>query len=222
MDTQTVLKYLFNKVLVSLHRSGWTPLAPLASSHHHHTAVCFKRSGGQSRREAARGDLALSFCLQRLGDFLVLRGVPNTLLYSLVTSLHQTRDIAGVSVKVSSVISDYAASLPPVLSSVPASISSAQSILLHNADLSVYEGVMTCLAREGYSLTLDVDVDSLNGVYFFVKDRPAQTVKRLKSVKLKHRTRVLSLRRKVVTRQMSGRQHNCDYFVKYYTRLDNV
>merc|ERR1712165_454096 len=63
---------------------------------------------------------------------------------------------------------------------------------------------MTCLAREGYSLALDVDVDSLNGVYFFVKDRPAQTVKRLKSVKLKHRTRVLSLRRKVVTRQMSG------------------
>ena len=105
---------------------------------------------------------------------------------------------------VASVISDYTSSMPPVLERGPASILTSQSILLHNADLSVYEGVMTCLVREGFSISLDVQLDSQNAVYFFVKDRPAQTVKRLKSVKLKHRTRVLSLRRKVVTRQISG------------------
>ena len=37
-----------------------------------------------------------SFCLQRYGEYLVMRGVTNTLLYTLVTSLHDTRDIAGV------------------------------------------------------------------------------------------------------------------------------
>ena len=105
---------------------------------------------------------------------------------------------------VASVISDYTSSMPPVLVRGPASVLSSQSILLHNADLSVYEGVMTCLAREGFSISLDVQLDNNNAVYFFVKDRPAQTVKRLKSVKLKHRARVLSLRRKVVTRQISG------------------
>ena len=109
------------------------------------------------------------------------------------------------SVPVASVISDYTSSMPPVLDSGPASVLTSQSILLHNADLSVYEGVMTCLAREGFSISLDVQLDNNNAVYFFVKDRPAHSVKRLKSVKLKHRTRVLSLRRKVVTRQISGK-----------------
>ena len=198
---------ILTEVLVSLYSLGWSPLAPLATAQHQHTAVCFKRTKAP-RAEPSLSDLNIStscFCLQRLGDYLVLRGVPSTLLYTLVTSLHHTGDIAGVSLTVSSVIVDYAASLPPVLHSVPPSISSAQSILLHNADLSVYEGVMSCLAREGYSIALDVEVDSLNAIYFFVKDRPAQTVKRMKSVKLKHRSRVLSLRRKVVTRQISGK-----------------
>ena len=96
---------ILTEVLVSLHELGWSPLAPLATSQHHHTAVCFKRRDSARRdREMSSSNLSLSdltistssFCLQRYGEYLVMRGVTNTLLYTLVTSLHDTRDIAGV------------------------------------------------------------------------------------------------------------------------------
>ena len=94
----TATAEILTSVLVSLHSMGWSPLAPLATAHHQHTAVCFKRTNS-TRRELSLSDLNISntcFCLQRLGDYLVLRGVASTLLYTLVTSLHATRDIAGV------------------------------------------------------------------------------------------------------------------------------
>ena len=96
---------ILTEVLVSLHELGWSPLAPLATSQHHHTAVCFKRrEEGRRERMVSSSNLSLadltistsSFCLQRCGEYLVMRGVTNTLLYTLVTSLHETRDIAGV------------------------------------------------------------------------------------------------------------------------------
>ena len=100
-----VRSLILTEVLVSLHELGWSPLAPLATSQHHHTAVCFKRrEEGRRERMVSSSNLSLadltisssSFCLQRYGEYLVMRGVTNTLLYTLVTSLHDTRDIAGV------------------------------------------------------------------------------------------------------------------------------
>ena len=89
----------------------------------------------------------------------------------------------------------------------------------HNQFISVacpYYLVDSSLAKEGFSISLDVQLDNNNAVYFFVKDRPAHSVKRLKSVKLKHGARVLSLRRKVVTKQISGRRNKRTKNNKYF------
>ena len=52
------------QVLVSLHRLGWCPLAPLATTHHQHTAVCFKRQSEHGRRDMARLDFTPSQTLE--------------------------------------------------------------------------------------------------------------------------------------------------------------
>ena len=211
------------------------PLAPLGSGtinhhqdhhqQHHHTAVCFKRQDTFASPRVASisastlslpqsPDLSLSsatcqtcLCLQRCGQYLVFRGCPHPVLHSLVTNLHQRGAVAGVSLSVASIISDYTVHMPPVLNTCPASISTCQVLLLSSTSTCVYDDVMSCLAKEGYSLTLDLDISMDNTIYFFVKDRTTirPGIKRLKSVKQKNNkpSRVVSLRRKAVTRQFS-------------------
>ena len=98
--------------------------------------------------------------------------------------------------------------MPPVLDNIPATITDCLVLRLKETGAEMYEKVTSCLVREGFSLTLELDIAQTNTLYFFIKDRPvAPRVRRLKSVKGRPgggKPRVVSLRRKMVTRQMSS------------------
>ena len=169
----------------------------------HHTAVCFKRRevsrgsqaslhhevssstsrGSQASLQCRGSQLSLaqetagasSLCLQWLqGGLLVCRGCPHTVLYTLVTSL-AGGDLLGVSLAVSSIISDYTAAPPPVLPSLvlPRGLSpDTCQVLQLRPDTcpdTVCGHVSACLAREGYSAVLELDLAPGNTLYFFVK-----------------------------------------------------
>ena len=98
--------------------------------------------------------------------------------------------------------------MPPVLDNIPVTITDCLVLRLRETGAEMYEKVTSCLVREGFSPTLELDIAQTNTLYFFIKDRPVATrVKRLKSVKGRQgggKPRVVSLRRKMVTRQMSS------------------
>ena len=92
-----------------LHDDDTRDLRPgtLAHDHHlHHTAVCFKRREHQLQ-PVSMSTLSLAsqssdhipdacLCLQRYGQYLVFRGTPHTVIFSLVNGLeHDT--ILGIS-----------------------------------------------------------------------------------------------------------------------------
>ena len=176
---------------------GWVPLAPLTSQQgdlrhsSHHTAVCFKRRevssttsrGSQASLQCRGSQLSLaqetagasSLCLQWLqGGLLVCRGCPHTVLYTLVTSL-AGGDLLGVSLAVSSIISDYTADPPPVLPSLvlprglPPDTCQVLQLRRDTCPDTVCGHVSACLAREGYSAVLELDLAPGNTLYFFVK-----------------------------------------------------
>ena len=98
--------------------------------------------------------------------------------------------------------------MPPVLDNIPVTITDCLVLRLKETGAEMYEKVTSCLVREGFSPTLELDIAQTNTLYFFIKDRPvAPRVRRLKSVKGRPgggKPRVVSLRRKMVTRQMSS------------------
>ena len=100
--------------------------------------------------------------------------------------------------------------MPPVLDNIPVAINDCQVLRLRETGAEMCEKVTSCLVREGYSPVLELDIAVTNALYFFIKDRPvAQRVRRLKSVKGRPgpgggKPRVVSLRRKMVTRQLSS------------------
>ena len=211
---------MVSDTLLCLYQLGWVPLAPLGSAstttHTSHTSVCFRRRLGDhdllslsvstlSLSELGQATCDTCLCIQRLGDYLVFRGTPHTVLLGLVTGLRHT--IMGVSLTIASIISDYTASMPPVLGCLPARLARDQVIQLGNTHSGVYDEVMACLVREGFGLVLDMDISMENTLYLFVKEKTVkqgQEVKRHKSVKKVNKPRVVSFRRKVLTRQFSG------------------
>ena len=100
--------------------------------------------------------------------------------------------------------------MPPVLDNIPVTINDCQVLRLRETGAEMCEKVTSWLVREGYSPVLELDIAVTNALYFFIKDRPvAQRVRRLKSVKGRPgpgggKPRVVSLRRKMVTRQLSS------------------
>ena len=236
---------MVSDTLLCLYQLGWVPLAPLGtassvnSPHTNHTAVCFRRRGGEEGSSLSRSvstltlsDLNLGpagtcdtcLCIQRLSyrkqncstcHYLVFRGTPHTVLFSVVTGL-QTRagsSLVGVSVNIASIICDYTNTMPPVINNhaLPTCLNKLQVIQLRDANNAIYDDVMSCLLREGFGLVLDVDISQDNSLYFFVKDQPVRPeMKRMKSVRKTNNSkpRVVSFRRKVLTRQFSGGSGN--------------
>ena len=98
--------------------------------------------------------------------------------------------------------------MPPVLDNIPVTINDCLVLRLKETGAEMYEKVTSCLVREGFSPVLELAIAVTNTLYFFIKDRPvAQRVRRLRSVKGRPgggKPRVVSLRRKMVTRQLSS------------------
>ena len=125
------------------------------------------------------GDSCL--CLETYGsNYLGFHEVSNTILHELVTSIQTDHGagVSGVSVGVASVISDYTRDMPPVLPSHPDLINEKYVQIGGNPwvsdDLatcqSLQMAIIACLTKEGYKLSLDINLDLTSRVYFFIRD----------------------------------------------------
>jgi hypothetical protein len=103
-------------------------------------------------------------------------------LHELVTTIQKewSPGIRGVSMGVASVITDYTTNMPPVLAAHP-QLRDEKYIQLEG---SPWEGgqedpvstenlqlaIIACLTREGYKLSMDINMDPSSRVYFFIRD----------------------------------------------------
>ncbi len=195
--------------LLSLYQVGWEPMTPIdmgiqkvATGSGPQTAICFRRKYGydeQHQQVFGSNTSILSqlgsskdgdnncLCLETYKDCYVgFHDVTNTVLYELVETIRNewTPGLKGVSMAVSSVISDYTTSMPPVLPGIP-ECQGAKYLQLEGAPWSMATNdlddslsaenlqlsIIACLSREGYKLSMSINMDTFSHVYFFIKER---------------------------------------------------
>ena len=165
------------------------------------TAICFRRKFDAEDREVFGSSYSLlsqmgaskdgdntCLCLETFKDnYLGFHDVSNTVLYELVDTVQQewAPGLRGVSMAVSSVICDYTSAMPAVLPGHP-DVQDAKYIQLEGTPWSGEEGrelddvmkaerlqisIIACLTREGYKLSMAINMDTSSKVYFFIKDK---------------------------------------------------
>merc|ERR1711915_327066 len=121
-------------------------------------------------------------CLEVFHDsYLGFHDVSNTLLHDLVTTILKgwIPGIRGVSMGVSSVLSDYISNMPKVIQASDPSLQKEKFIQLEgkpwtSADDSAEKlqmSIIACLALEGFRLSMDIKMDTLSKVFFFIRDK---------------------------------------------------
>ena len=126
-------------------------------------------------------------CLETYGsNYLGFHEVSNTILHELVTSIQNdySAGVQGVSMGVASVISDYTRHMPPVLPGQPELINEKYIQLggdpWTSDDLVTREtlqmSIIACLTKEGYKLSMDINMDVTSRVFFFIRDSDSISV----------------------------------------------
>ena len=195
--------------LLSLYQAGWEPMTPIdmgiqkaATGSGPSTAICFRRKYDAEEQQQVFGSNTslLSqcgsskegdnncLCLETYRDsYIGFHDVTNTVLYELVETIQNewSPGIKGVSMAVSSVISDYTTTMPSVLPGIP-EVQGAKYLQLEGAPWSrdtnvelddtlsaenLQLSIIACLSREGYKLSMSINMDTFSHVYFFIKDR---------------------------------------------------
>jgi hypothetical protein len=172
-------------ILVSLFKSGWEPMTPVDGGLHIKEAgrggpqvtICFKLKEDcvEGSAMSLKPVEASCLCLETYGsNYLGFHNVSNTILHEIVTSL---QGVVGVSMGVSSVISDYTARMPPILARDP-TMKNEKYIQLAghpwtSEDVKLAERIQMCLIasliKEGYKVCMDVNIDATSRVFFFIK-----------------------------------------------------
>ena len=129
-------------------------------------------------------------CLETYKEnYLGFHDVTNTVLYEVVNTIQKEWQpgIKGVSMAVSSVICDYTTTMPSVLPGHP-EVQEAKYLQLEGNPWSqeTQEGrnfeesekaeklqlsIIACLSREGYKMSMAINMDTTSRVFFFIKDR---------------------------------------------------
>ena len=163
------------------------------------TEICFRKKdiGGElgstysllTQRRESNEDENSCLCLELSGGaYLGLHNVPNTALHELVKTIQAVwaPGIRGVSMGVASVIQDYSSNMPSVL---PASshLLPDKFVVLEGdpwsslpmeggADLEdakqaeqLQVGLIACLSKEGYKLSMDINMEENTRVFFLIK-----------------------------------------------------
>ena len=191
--------------LLSLYQAGWEPMTPmdmgLRREHGVQTTICFKRKEGNSviqqefnssmssllRMSSSEGDNSC-LCLEIFqSNFLGFHDTSNTVLHELVTTIQRdwTPGIRGVSMGVASVISDYTRDMPAVLPQHP-QLRDEKYIQLEGrpweqghedpvAKENLQRSIISCLARERYKLSMDINMDNSSTLFFFIRDSEEQS-----------------------------------------------
>ena len=166
------------------------------STNRSQTTICFKRKENPNSSE---GFTSSSSSLTRLGssidgensclcleifqsNYLGFINASNTVLHELVSAIQKewSPGIRGVSMGVASVITDYTTNMPPVLPTNP-HLREERYMQLEGhpwvgeqeepvAKERLQRSIVSCLAREGFKLSMDVNMESNSVVYFFIRD----------------------------------------------------
>jgi len=193
--------------LLELYTMGWEPMTPIdmgvKGQDFTQTAICFKRNREKDvncSKETLGSNFSLSglptenerdscLCLETYqSNYMGFLNVPNTVLHDVVTTVQQEWEpgIAGISMAVSSVISDYTSDTLKVLPSssspelqearymklngLPWTADSSDdyedSICAENLQLSI----IACLSRQQYQLSMSINMDKNSRVFFFIRD----------------------------------------------------
>ena len=192
--------------LLSLYQAGWEPMTPIdmglkksETGSGPQTAICFRRKFDGEEREVFGSSYSLlsqmgtskdsensCLCLETFKDnYLGFHDVSNTVLYELVDRIQEDWEpgIRGVSMAVSSVISDYTTTMPPVLPGHP-DVQDAKYLQLEgnpwsltgdpedaNSAEKLQLSIIACLSREGYKLSMAINMDTTSRVFFFIRDK---------------------------------------------------
>jgi len=198
--------------LLSLYQAGWEPMTPMdmglrtkeqQAVSGPQTTICFKRREGFSGKVSSEDFGSTYSLLSKMGssldgensclcleifqsNYLGFHDASNTVLHELVTTIQKewSPGIRGVSMGVASVITDYTANMPPVLTSHP-QLREERYLQLEgrpweaNQDQGATENlqlaIIACLTREGYKLSMDINMEADSRVYFFIRDTEEQT-----------------------------------------------
>ena len=196
-DSERLLKIqIAADILVSLFQNGWEPMNPVDSGLHVQEAsrkgpqvtICFKikedliDTTKSSSAMSLRPVEASCLCLETYGsNYLGFHNVSNTILHEIVTSMQGVcypEGVVGVSMSVSSVISDYTVNMPPILARDQARRNEKYIQLAGNPwtseDVKLAERIqmslIACLIKEGYKVCMDVNMDTTSRVFFFIKN----------------------------------------------------
>jgi len=165
------------------------------------TTICFKRKEGNT---ASQEDFGSTYSmLSRMGastdgdnsclcleifqsNYLGFYSTSNTVLHDVISAIQRewAPGIRGVSMGVASVIADYTTNMPPVLPIHP-SFRDEKYIQLCGdpwagrqedpvSTENLQMAMNACLTREGYKLSMDINMDSTSRVYFFIRDSNEQ------------------------------------------------
>ena len=197
--------------LLSLYQAGWEPMTPIDMGLKNSetgsgpmTAICFRRKYEGEEKELYGSSFSLlsgmggskdgeqnsCLCLETFNaNYLGFHDVSNTVLYEVVDTIKQdwSPGIKGISMAVSSVISDYTTTMPAVLPG-HRDVQDAKYIQLEGNPWSMEEGregdledalsaeklqisIIACLSREGYKLSMAINMDTTSKVFFFIRDR---------------------------------------------------
>merc|ERR1719219_690879 len=155
------------------------------------SSICFRQRKGADVSENLASistkdeNACLSIEIYR-SNIIGFHNVSNPLLLDLVTTIQKewSPGIRGVSMGVASVITDYTANMPPVLTSHP-HLREERYLQLEgrpweaNQDQGATENlqlaIIACLTREGYKLSMDINMEAHSRVYFFIRDTEEQT-----------------------------------------------
>jgi len=166
------------------------------------TTICFKRREGSvptktedfgstysifSKMGSSMDGENSCLCLEIFqANYLGFHEATNTVLHELVTTIQREwlPGIRGVSMGVASVITDYTTNMPPVLATHP-QLRDERYIQLEGspwqagqedpmATESLQLAIIACLTREGYKLSMDINMDTTSRVYFFIRDTEEQ------------------------------------------------
>ena len=182
--------------LLSLYQAGWEPMTPVDLANQKNqeglkSSICFRQRKGTDLSESM-GSLLLAeenACLSMeiyKSNFIGFHSVSNTLLLDLVTTIQKewSPGIRGVSMGVASVITDYTSNMPPVLTSHP-HLREERYLQLEGrpwegsqdqgATENLQLAIIACLTREGYKLSMDINMEAHSRVFFFIRDTEEQT-----------------------------------------------
>ena len=162
------------------------------------TTICFKRREGSTATKTEDFGSTYSIfskmgssmdgensclCLEIFqANYLGFHEATNTVLHELVTTIQREwlPGIRGVSMGVASVITDYTTNMPPVLATHP-QLRDERYIQLEGspwqagqedpmATESLQLAIIACLTREGYKLSMDINMEPKSRIFFFIRN----------------------------------------------------